>query len=197
MLRLLRKIFLIIALGIFVQCTEVAVPKPRGYFRITLPEHQYVEYDTDTMPYSFSHSALSRIVRDNTRGAQKYWVNIEYPTLRCKIHVTYLSLPDGMDEKAFEDSHRLAYKHTIMADAIGETYYDDTLNLVYATKYDIKGNAATPLQIALTDSLGHFFRGSLYFNSRPNKDSLAPVVAYINEDVVHLIETFRWKKVKK
>jgi hypothetical protein len=33
----------------------------------------------------------------------------------------------------------------------------------------------------------------LYFNAPPNKDSIAPVAAFIKEDIIRLIETLEWK----
>ena len=45
----------------------------------------------------------------------------------------------------------------------------------------------------MTDSTEHFLRGALYFNVEPNNDSLAPVLTFIEEDVRHLVNTFRWK----
>ncbi|NOZ45910.1 MAG: gliding motility lipoprotein GldD, partial [Chlorobi bacterium] len=68
--------------------------------------------------------------------------------------------------------------------------YDDN---VYGILYDIKGNAASSINFFVTDSTQHFLRGALYFNSKPNKDSLAPVVDFIRKDIVHLMETFKWK----
>lgn len=174
------------------QCSPTPTPKPRGYFRITLPEHEYSQFVSETMPYSFERSTSCRVMKDDERGAKETWSNIYYPTLNCKIHLTYLSLNTKDEEFAYEDSHQFAYKHTVVADAIGERYYEDPQRHVYATFYEIKGNAASPSQFAITDSLGNFFRGSLYFYCRPNKDSLAPVIAYINEDINHLIETFNW-----
>ena len=59
--------------------------------------------------------------------------------------------------------------------------------------YEIKGNAASPLQFVLTDSTKHFLRGALYFNETPNADSIAPISKYVEEDVQRLIESVRWK----
>jgi hypothetical protein len=52
------------------------------------------------------------------------------------------------------------------------------------------------VQFVLTDSVNHFFRGALYFNTVPNQDSLAPVVEYVKEDIIHLVETMRFKAVR-
>lgn len=174
------------------QCSAPPVPKPRGYFRITLPEHDYQEFESRLMPYKFDISKHSRVAKDDEMGAQETWSNIFYPTLNCKIHLTYLPLAESQQDLAFEDSHQFAYKHTVVADAIGERYYEDPQRHVFATLYQIKGNAASPIQFAITDSTGQFLRGSLYFYCRPNKDSLAPVIDYVNNDINHLIETFNW-----
>ncbi|MCR5455573.1 MAG: hypothetical protein K6F33_11355, partial [Bacteroidales bacterium] len=64
---------------------------------------------------------------------------------------------------------------------------------VYGLLYGIKGNVASPLQFYITDSTRHFLRGSLYFNCSPNKDSLAPSVEFVRQDIERLFETLIWK----
>ena len=58
--------------------------------------------------------------------------------------------------------------------------------------YDYEGVTATSTQFYLTDSINHFFRASLYFDTEIN-DSLLPINNFIKADVKHLIESFRWK----
>jgi len=50
------------------------------------------------------------------------------------------------------------------------------------------------VQFVLTDSVDYFFRGALYFDTRPNKDSIAPVLDFIYQDIVTLMESFEYKK---
>lgn len=174
-------------------CSDPVVPKPRGYFRIELPSQEYVQFRQPGVPFSFEHSTLSRVVADKAPNPADRWFNIDYPSLNCKIHVTYLRLSEDQEDMAYEDNHRLLFKHTVAADAIVGKYYDDEAKHVHAASFNIKGNAATPAQFSITDSLGQVFRGSLYFFCHPNKDSLAPVVDYIDQDINHLIETFSWQ----
>ncbi len=189
----MKKVFCYISLIVMMlACGEPLVPKPRGYFRITLPEHEYVSYDSVGEPYGFEYPTLASVEPDVDQNAEPHWINVNYKDLRCKIHVTYRDI-HGDVEEALEDSRKLVYKHTIKADAIGESYYEDAARRVYGTLYRIRGNAATPLQFALTDSTRHLFRGSVYFYTKPNADSLAPVVAYIEDDIAHIVETFNWK----
>ncbi len=60
--------------------------------------------------------------------------------------------------------------------------------------YHIRGReAASPLQFFATDSLSHFLRGALYFDARPNNDSLAPVIRFIEKDIRNLLGTLEWE----
>jgi len=55
------------------------------------------------------------------------------------------------------------------------------------------GNAASQYQFFLTDSIDHFLVGSLYFYAQPNFDSIYPAAVYLEKDIVHLMETLKWK----
>ncbi|MCQ2230092.1 MAG: gliding motility lipoprotein GldD [Bacteroidales bacterium] len=189
----MKRLFILITLSLFlVACGDPVVPRPRGYFRIELPEPQYVSYDSIGEPYAFEINSLSYVAPDHDANSEPHWINIVYPSINCKVHVTYRPI-NGNEEEVLEDSRKLVYKHTVKADAIGESYYEDADRQVYGTLYHIKGNAATPLQFSLTDSVRNMFRGSLYFYCRPNSDSLSPVIKYVEDDVVHIIETFQWR----
>ncbi len=59
--------------------------------------------------------------------------------------------------------------------------------------FDVGGNAATAKQFYVTDSTKNFLRGALYFDTAPNEDSLGIVNNFLQEDMKHLINTFRWK----
>jgi gliding motility-associated lipoprotein GldD len=78
------------------------------------------------------------------------------------------------------------------ANAITKEPFSNPEKRVYGTLYHLEGNVASPLQFMLTDSSSHFFRASLLFNTVPNQDSIAPVLIYIKEDVMRLIESFEW-----
>ncbi|MCQ2214975.1 MAG: gliding motility lipoprotein GldD [Bacteroidales bacterium] len=193
------KVFIALILGsmFMVGCGDNYVPKPHGYFRIDLPEHSYSTFDSLALPYTFEKSDYAVVSPDKKSTEDEHWINISYPQWNCKIHVTYRDIR-GMVEQALEDNRKLAYKHTVKADAIGEEYYDDAEHGLYGALYLIKGNAATPMQFAITDSAANLFRGSVYFWGRPNQDSLAPVVDYLEKDVTKLIESLRFRKqVKK
>jgi gliding motility-associated lipoprotein GldD len=93
-----------------------------------------------------------------------------------------------------EDSRKIVYKHSIRADGIGEKVFENEKKNVHGILYDLKGITASSVQFILTDSTRHFIRGALYFNNVPNKDSIAPMVDFIREDIVRLMESLEWKK---
>ena len=172
-------------------CKEKAMPKPKGYFRIEFPEKKYETWN-ENYPFSFEYLKDAQVVKDKSRLAEKYWLNVEYPKYNATLHLSYKEVSENL-EKYLEDSHRLVYKHAIKADAIDGTNYIDEQQNVYGLVYRIQGNAASSVQFIATDSLKHFLRGSLYFNNHPNSDSLAPVIKYIDKDIVHLMESLKWK----
>ncbi|MCI5056786.1 MAG: gliding motility lipoprotein GldD, partial [Flavobacteriales bacterium] len=92
-----------------------------------------------------------------------------------------------------EDSRSLAYKHTVKAYAIDEKLIINDSNKVFGTIYALKGDVASSYQFHATDSSKHFIRGSLYYEIKPNQDSLQPLTSYIVQDLEHLIQNIIWK----
>ncbi len=167
------------------------MPKPRGYFRITLPDKEYVKYAENGFPYGFEIANVSKVEKHATTD-DPYWVDVVYPTLNAKIYCSYKPVKNNLHEIT-EDARNFVYKHTSKADDITEQpYANDSLH-VYAMLYELKGNTASNIQFVATDSVRHFFRGALYFNNTPNKDSIAPVQQFVREDIIHIIETLEWK----
>lgn len=188
----MKHILLVICAAVlFVSCSH-ETPKPYGYFRIDLPQHEYISYDSIYPPCSFEVSAFSQVINRKARDGKSEWIDIVYPSLNGRIYCNYTDI-NGNFRALSEDSRNLVYKHTVRADAIIEHPFENQENHVYGILYEITGNAASPIQFIVTDSTRHFLRGSLYFNNTPNADSIAPVTAYIESDIRHLIESVNWK----
>jgi len=190
----MRKILFILFsffLLLTISCKKEYVPKPRGYFRISFPEKAYKILDSKTFPYRFEIPVYSKIVADNERLAEPFWVNLEFPQNKAELHISYKNVDNNL-MKLTEDSRTLAYKHSIKADAINERVFVNPEKKIYGTIYLIDGNAASPLQFYLTDSTKHFLRGALYIREVPNIDSIRPVIEFLTPDIIHLIETTEW-----
>lgn len=170
---------------------EVFTPKPKGYPRISFAEKSYKRYDS-ICPYSFEIPVYSYMDNDKHLGADPCWLNINFPKYRAKIHLSYKTITNNLDT-VLEQSRDFAVKHQVKSTGIDETLIIRDSARVYGLVYDISGNTASNVQFYLTDSTHHFMRGALYFDSPPNIDSLKIVVDYLRKDIVHLIQTFRWK----
>ncbi|WP_372775116.1 gliding motility lipoprotein GldD [Mangrovibacterium sp.] len=187
----MRKLVLILGLYLFLTaCNETYVPKPRGYYRISFPEKSY-HPTNEALPYSFELADYAQIKYTKDSRSNEEWVNIVTPANRADIHLTYMKL-EGDLNKHIEDSRRLAYDHSIKADAINERLFLNPEKDVYGTIYFIEGNAASPMQFYLTDSTKHFLRGAFYIREIPNIDSIQPVIDFLEPDVIHFIQTFNW-----
>ncbi len=189
---LLNTVFISCVLVSALSCTKIAVPRPYGYFRVDLPPHSYRMVDTLNLPYRFDLPLNAKLIsRDSKDG--KFWVDVFYPNLNASVYCSYKPVNGNLID-LLEDTRKIVYKHSIRADGIAEKVYDHNENNVHGILYDLKGNTASAVQFVLTDSVKHFFRGALYFNNVPNKDSIGPMSEYIREDIIHLMESFEWKK---
>jgi len=183
---------------LFTGCREHYTPKPRGYFRINFPEKNYSELNGD-YPYSFDVPDYAVIKKDERNPNEKYWINVDVPANKAELHLSFYDLKNQTKParellfELMEETRSLAYKHSIKADAINERIFVNPGSKVYGTIYDIKGNAASPMQFFLTDSTSHFLRGALYISEVPDIDSLSPVIDFLEPDIIRLIETTTWR----
>lgn len=183
---------ILIALLGLVSCGEDYSPKPRGYLRIDLPQKEYIRLDS-IFPYSFEYPVYAQIKPDEYSPDRPYWINLDFPRFKGKVHLSYKPVKGNLVEY-LEDSRTMVVKHIQKASAIREQLVVRPENDVFGLKYRIEGlGAASPYQFFLTDSTNHFLRGALYFSVKPNNDSLAPVIDFIEKDIDHLIRTLEWK----
>ncbi|MCY1722528.1 gliding motility lipoprotein GldD [Prolixibacteraceae bacterium Z1-6] len=188
---------IIFILFFIVGCKESYTPKPRGFFRIDFPEKSYVNI-ASKYPYSFEIPSYSRVEKDKRNPDHQNWINVTIPANKVEVHISYYDLTDPKKSSRelliefMEETRRLAYKHSIKADAIEEQIFMNPAKHVYGTIYKIEGNAASPMQFFLTDSTKHFLRGAFYIREVPDIDSLRPVINFIEPDIIRMIETTSW-----
>ena len=168
------------------------LPKPRGYFRIDLPEKAYTKVDTIER-YSFECPEYAQITYDRYSPDEKNWVNVEMPQFKGSIHLTHKNVDENLGDY-LEDVHTMVTKHLQKANGVRDSLIVNEEHHVYGLFIEMDGkNVATPMQFYLTDSTKNFVRGALYFNFQPNNDSMQPVINFIRDDIDHMISTFEWK----
>lgn len=187
----MSKVLPLFILLLLTACSEKYTPKPYGYFRIDFPEKQWRSLP-DSLPYHFEMATMARIEPDQERDTEPGWINLYYPLYNARIHLSYkIIAADTSLPLYINDCHYLAYTHTIKAESINEKYLKK--ENIFGVIYYIEGNTASSTQFFVTDSTRNFLRGALYFNQHPDKDSLAPVIHYLREDIVKLMETIKFK----
>jgi gliding motility-associated lipoprotein GldD len=168
-------------------------PKPHGYPRVYYPAKAYQLFDTNA-PFSFLYPTYSQVNRYNEDEVEKYWYNINYLPFNATLHISYKSFENrNQFDSLFDDTRKLAYKHTIKADEIEEIEVHNGNNGTSGIIYDLKGNTATNLNFYISDGKKHFMRGALYFNAKTTNDSILPVFNFLRQDVIKMIESTQWK----
>ncbi len=207
-------IFILIAATI-VACNSPYVSKKQGYFNIPLPDHKYQEFQRPGFPYSFAYPTYGTIVQDSTyfdnTPENSYWINIDFPQFDARLFLSYKEIGarsiykvktsggnyrDSFGLNSFErmvnDAFTLTSKNEVVASYIKDSSFT-TASGISGVFFKVGGNAATSQQFFLSDTTRHFLRGALYFSATPNADSLRPVQEFLHKDLLHFVETFRWK----
>lgn len=108
------------------------------------------------------------------------------------LYLTYRKVDHNI-KTLLKDAQKLTYEHVRKADDIKEKMFLNPQKNTYGMFYDVYGNAASQTQFYVTDSLNHFLTGSIYFNAKPNYDSIYPGVAYLKKDIKNLMESIEWQ----
>ncbi|MEO7535563.1 MAG: hypothetical protein ABIU30_17025, partial [Ferruginibacter sp.] len=196
-------------------CNSPYVSKKRGYFNIELPQRSYQKFDQPDFPYSFEYPVYAAIVKDSTyfdtNPENPYWINIDFPQFHGRIFLSYkviggnamykIKQPNGtykdsigtnVFDKMVNDAFTLTNKNNVVSNSINDSLIS-TPNGIHGVFFKVGGNAATAKQFFLSDTIKNFIRGALYFDVTPNADSLRPVQDFLQVDLDHIINTFRWK----
>ncbi len=177
-------------------CNSPYVPKPAGYFKIEFPEKSYRPFNDPTYPYSFEYPAYATIIRDSSffgdTPENPWWINIDFPQFNGRVYVSYKQIGPNQLDKLLNDAFNLTNKQSVKASYIGDSLIA-TPQGITGMFFRVGGDVATANQFFLTDSTTHFLRGALYFDTTPNQDSLRPVNDFLVQDMLHIINTFRWK----
>lgn len=182
-------------LTLITSCTEDNIPREKAYPRFYFPKKEYRIYKSPC-GFSFELPVYAHIENKDSFRNQRLetdscWFNIVYPELNAKIHFSYKYYTDEMVlGKLLEDSYKLTNKHMSKASYIKDSIIDrpNIKGLVYS----VGGNAASDKQFILTDYKNQFIRGAIYFATTPNYDSLKPAIEFVDADIYHLINTFKF-----
>lgn len=171
-------------------CNEYT-PKPKGYQRVVRPQVEVIKFSGTK--FSFLYPGDTYIEPLTSEAEPELWFNLHYKQYNATLHFTYIPLSTRNLNEILDDSYRLAYSHVSMAQGISQTQFSDSLHHTFGIMYDIQGSVASPVQFYVTDNTSNFLRGSLYFDQMVKSDSVAQVVSFIRNDIVHIMESLEWK----
>ena len=175
-----------------VGCEQTFLPKPPGYNRIDLPTHSFDRL-SEGYPYQIDFSSYASVEADSFNIAEDAWINLNYADFGAKVHLTYKRI-DG-DKVNFKqlsrDAFKLTSQHQVKAYGIEEGVLLTPQGYTGVVA-ELTGEVPTQFQFFVTDSTKNFLRGALYFKTAMKNDSLSPVIEFIKEDMVHLMNSVKF-----
>ena len=173
-------------------CKEetISYPRPYAYPRINLPEHSYSSYSSPTCDFSFEYPAFGEV--EQQKSMDSCIADIYYPPFDCKWHLTYRNIPESGKTRSqhFEEYRKLVYKHSPKITKIDE--FDLKTPNGTGTMFELYGNVGTPAKIFFGND-EHLVMMSFYFNTAEKNDSLAPVIAFMKQDMEHMVTSLNWR----
>jgi gliding motility-associated lipoprotein GldD len=192
-------VLILFAVGSQLGCKTDYSLKPNGYPRIEYPRQGgLITYADSGCPFTFQLPDYYLIDRNvtffNEEPEDPCWMNLVCSDLNATIYLSYKQLDSDISlQKLIEDAYKLTYKHSERADFIEPQQIENQYG-VQGLIYFVGGDAASNFQFFITDTASHFVRGSLYFYTHPNADSLQPVIQFMVRDIEEMLGSWQWRQ---
>jgi hypothetical protein len=173
------------------------LPRPHQYPRIDFPkEREPTKVQLDDCPFVLKIPSYASISKTTSRWEKikdgACWFDIQVHPFDAAIHCSYISIEEEIAlDKLIDDAFNMASKHNVKA-SHREQYQFQTPRGYEGVSFKIMGPVATPYQFYVTDKKNHFLRGSLYFNEKVERDSIEPVIEYLEKDVDFILASLDW-----
>ena len=188
-------IFALIIVFTFTSCQEDqrATPRPHMYPKIDFPEREIKIMNLATCPFKASIPKYTTIIKKEDtfkkEAGHPCWFDMEFSSLGATVHCSYYAIGPERDlASLIDDAFSMASKHNVKAsfrEEIEIKNQHEATGLIFS----IEGAVASPYQFYITDSKRHFLRGSLYFNDKVDRDSVAPIISFLKEDIDTFLST--------
>lgn len=164
------------------------VPKPPTYLRVELPERRMENYKDDC-GFSFDAPDYFKVAPVDKGSCNK---DISLTELNGVLHLSVIKMDTSLSAYVNYAIDKVD-EHKIKATGIHDYTIVSENGQFGGTLFELQGNVASPFQFYTTDSTNHFIGGVVYFNSRPNYDSIKPVLDFVKDDLSTLMKTIGWK----
>lgn len=183
---------LVVLLIFMTSCKKNWLPKPSAKLRLDYPAPVYTTQKTNC-GFAFDINNQSKLLTSHKKNSCA--LEIKYPSLNATIFLTHRTINKDL-RKLLTDAQNLTQEHVVKADDIKPSEYINPNAKVYGMIYKVIGDAASPSQFYVTDSIQNFLLGSVYFKASPNYDSILPAAEYLRKDMRILIESLQWDNLK-
>jgi gliding motility-associated lipoprotein GldD len=189
---------LLLSILLLVSCREEHyTPKPRTYPKIEFPDKSFQAFEMTSCPFTFEAPGHAEVIKDdsyfNEAPPHPCWFNIHYDQFAADIFLSYHAVKNRKDyDGLISDVYRVVSQVNKRSDFMAENRFINKSG-VTGIRFDFEGPAASPIQFFVSDTSQHFLKGALYYNTKVNPDSLAPVTAFIKQDIERMLETFSWE----
>jgi len=196
----MRRIVIVWIVLVLSGCKEEAVylPKPRMYPKVEYPAKTYEWEDIEYCAFRFRAPSYMDVKQDQyffeDQILHPCWFDLVVPELRASLHCSYYPLNSREElDRLVYDAFQVTNEHNKKANYIEDGLISIADHNVHGMIFNVEGPVASPVQFFLTDSTSHFFRAALYFKSKVDADSTAPIVQYLQQDIDSLIGSWEWK----
>jgi len=190
--------YIFIIFIVFFGCENYFLPKESAYLRLDYPKPEYELIDDKEFPFFFEANSRLSEISDIDINLESIDFIINYNQLNAQINFQYKNVNSKEKLNAYILDLKTAIEtHSMMANSVKIKDYSLKEKNIFGRIFDLSGDVASPYQFYLTDSTNNIISGLVYFNIKPNYDSIFPAINYIENDIIHLIESFNWKNYNK
>jgi gliding motility-associated lipoprotein GldD len=178
----------LVALFLACESNNRPIPKPPTYLKLSFPERNYVDYE-DECGYQFEVPDYM-----TAKGVVNSTCNRDFDlgSLNGTLHLSYIKMDTTLGAYINYAIDKVD-EHKIKATAILDTNFVNEQG-TSGTFFELHGNVASPFQFYMTDSTSIFMSGVVYFNTRPNYDSIKPVLQFVKKDLHQILKSVNWEK---
>ena len=169
---------------------DTTMPRPRAMMRIDRIDSTYTHVDILPLGLLVNNSAVAKESTDSTTGDGSRWLNISYPHYRSTVYCSFVPVSRGNLAQHL-DNRRKRISLNAEGREMRSAVFEDSLGRYTAEVFFAGADVPTPLQFITTDSTSFIFTGALYVDGRNNPDSIAPVVDYITDDVMTMLQNLK------
>lgn len=190
--------YIFIIFIVFFGCENYFLPKESAYLRLDYPKPEYELIDNKEFPFFFEANSRLSEISDIDINLESIDFIINYNQLNAQINFQYKNVNSKEKLNAYILDLKTAIEtHSMMANSVKIKDYSLKEKNIFGRIFDLSGDVASPYQFYLTDSINNIISGFVYFNIKPNYDSILPAINYIENDIIYLIESFDWKNHNK